>query len=121
MDSSRRVWQPKVNGEYNQTLSVPFNGLVMTPQAYRSAMESRFADLVEADPRQAKQILSGSSEQNPDLYRIAMSTRPQDWPAQIMTCDQMQMLLNRIDFQKGRIASLPPEEMPSLAELAEAI
>ena len=110
-----------VRGAYNRAMTVPLSGLAMNPQKYRQALESRLSELVEADPEEAKELLTASPESSPNLYQIGMSTTPQDWPAQIMMCDQMLMFLDQISYLKGRSLTLQPSEMPSLREIVETI
>jgi hypothetical protein len=116
-----RAWQPSRNGKQQEALAVQFNGLRMTRHQYEMQLEARFKELIDQDPQQAYRVLSNSEEHLPDLYEIAMGAPSRDWPSLIMTCGQMQMLLNRIDWNKGRSVTLGPEEMPSLEAMTEAI
>ena len=90
----------------------------MTRHLYELALEDHLRELIEEDPKEAYNQLSASPESSPDLYTIALHGNREDWPSQIVMCDQTQTLLNRIDFQKGQSLSLAPSELPSLADLA---
>jgi hypothetical protein len=121
MDILIRAWQPSRNGNHQEALAVRFNGLRMTRDQYEMQLEARFKELIDQDPQRAHRVLSTSEEHLPDLYEIAIGAPSKDWPSLIMRCGQMQMLLNRIDWRKGRSVSLSPEEMPSLEAMTEAI
>ena len=123
MSDSIKVWQPssKVFGTSN--FVVPFKGEgPMTRARYQSLLETRLKELVEEDPREAKELLTDSPEHNPDLYGIGMGSNPEDYPSQILHCDQMQMLLNQIDWSApGQTHSLDRSDLPSLMEIVETI
>lgn len=120
MQKPKRVWQPEDRrGNVLEALAVPFNGLLITPNLFKSLLEDRLRDLVQADPQQAERQLQMSAEHMPELYLIARNNPPRDYPQQIVMSDQMQIILNRIDFQKGVITHLAPSEMPTLQEIVE--
>jgi hypothetical protein len=98
MDSMNAVWMPTRQGQLLPGLWVPWirAAATMTPQQYRDLLKARLEEELSAHPEQARQWLEATPEQSPNLYAIAKSSPPQDWPEQIMTCDQMQMLLARI-------------------------
>ncbi len=121
MSDTVAVWQPSSRGTLLPGLAVPFSGLVMRRQRYEALLQDRLQSLIEADPEQAKQVLTGSPDHNPNLYQVAMSNPLRDWPVQMMMCDQMQIRLAAIDWHKGSRASLPPNEMPGLEELVETL
>jgi hypothetical protein len=93
----------------------------MTPQMYRDLLKSRLEEELTESPEQAQQLLEASPEQSPNLYAIARSSPPQDWPEQIMICDQMQILLSRINYPKGQNREFLRSELPGLEELIESI
>src|ERR1700722_7578655 len=101
MDILIRAWQPSRNCRLQEALAVRFNGLRLTRHQYEMQLEARFKELIDQDPQQAYRVLSNSEEHLPDLYEIAIAAPSRDWPSLIMTCGQMQMLLNRIDWEKG--------------------
>lgn len=119
--SAIRVWQPFIDGFHIHSLSVPFNGKVMDRSQFMMVLQGRLEELIAADPAAAKWLLTDSPEYNPDLHIIGMSTKPDDWAAQIMMCDQMMILLNKIDFERGEILNMEESELPGLAELLEQI
>jgi len=120
MSDSIKVWRPQGAPE---AFSIPWNGQpVMSKEQYRSLLESRLRELISADPKEAKDLLTGSEEGNPDLYQIAMDGNPKDWAPLIARCDQMQMLLNRIDWKKaGQSQSLDKSDLPSLSDICAMI
>lgn len=116
-----QAWQPSRNGRQQEALAVRFNGSRMTRYQYEILLEARFRELIDQDPRQAHRVLSNSEKHLPDLYEIAMGAPSRDWPSLIMTCGQMLMLLNRIDWGRCGSVTLSSEEMPSLEAMTEAI
>lgn len=120
MNDSIKCWRPHGAQE---AWSVPWNGpSVMSKEQYRSLLESRLRELISADPKEARNLLTGSEEGNPDLYQIAMDGNPKDWAPLIVRCDQMQLFLNRIDWKKaGQSQSLDRSELPSLADICATI
>ena len=89
-----------------------------------SSVESckKVRELIEADPRQAKDELTGAAESSPDLYQIGLHNNPKDWAPLIARCDQMQMFLNRIDWKKaGQSQSLDRNDLASLSEICATI
>ena len=87
----------------------------MNRQLFEMLLESRLRDLIDKDRKQAKILFTNNPEYNPDLNRIAIYDNPEHWPSRIVACDQMQMLLNRIDWsQDGQNLSLPQCELPTL-------
>jgi hypothetical protein len=119
MCDSVRVWMPLSRGTILSGFAVPWGGLAMTRQQYESLLQDRLQDLISQNLQQAQQVLTGSPEYNPNLYSIAMSSQPRDWPALIMKCDQMFSRLNQISYPGGQSQIIPRSEMPGLQELVE--
>lgn len=93
----------------------------MNRRLYEMILQDRLRELIEENPKEAYYDLSGSPENDPDLYEIAMLGDPKHWPSQILACARMQMLLNRIDFQKGQSLCLEASELPSLATITSIL
>ena len=123
MTNSVKVWRPDQSEPHSQVLTVPYSGSQrMTRSLYESLLESRLRELIDKNPKRAKEILTGTEEHNPDLYRVAMDSEPRDWPPNIVACDQMQMLLNQINWNgEGRVLHLSPSELPDLEAIAAAL
>jgi hypothetical protein len=115
------VWTPFSEGRLLSGMAVPFNGSAMDRHTYTNLLQDRLDDLINADPKQAKSLLTGSPEHIPDLYTVALYSPPKDWAIQIMMCDQMMIRLNRIDWERGEFAKRPVDELPGLDELIELI
>jgi hypothetical protein len=115
-----QVWKPR---GAQDAWNVPWSGpLLMSRAQYRLQLESRLCELIAENPREAKDILTGSPEYSPDLYQIALRNDPEAWAVLIVQCDQMMMFLNRIDWNKpGEAQSLLRSDLPSLAEICEVI
>lgn len=65
-----QVWKPTgTQDAWNVLWSGP---LVMSRAQYCVQFESRLRELIAANPREAKDILTGSPESNPDLTRLAL-------------------------------------------------
>ena len=120
-ENAVRVWEPFSEGRVLSGMSVPFNGRTMDRQRYENLLCSRLEYLISADPKRAKDLLTGSSEHNPDLYTIALYNPSEDWAIQIMMCDQMMIRLSRIDWEKGEFTELSFDELPGLDEFVAII
>lgn len=123
MSDSIKVWQPFSPHFGTSKFVVPRETEgPMTRWQYEVRLEARLTELIEADPREAKELLTDSPEHNPDLYAIGKGTNPQEYPSQMLHCDQMQMLLNQIDWSDpGRSRNLDRSDLPSLEEIVETI
>ena len=92
-----QVWQ--LSSEDSRTskfvVEIPSGQDVMSRSQYEMRFQQQLEELAAENPKQAKQLLIDNPEQNADLYRIGMGSSPQDYPSLILSCDQMQMLLNR--------------------------
>lgn len=124
MGNSVTVWQPPSQKIETNSLVVPYSGpeKVLSRQQYEPMLESRLTELVEADPKQAKQVLSASEEHQPTQYAIATENDPQAYPSLILNCDPMQTLLDQISWnEEGQILSLDKNDLPSLSEISETI
>ncbi len=111
------LWEP--NGM--PALAVPFGGSTLCREHYMFLLENRLRELVQVDPARAKRLLTGSPENHPNLYAIAMVNPAKDWPTQITFCDQMQMVLDRIDWETGHRRTVQRGELPRLDELIEQL
>jgi hypothetical protein len=123
MDNTNAVSMPTMQGKLLAGLWVPWNRVAatMTLQQYRDLLSARLEQELTAHPEQAQQWLQSTPDRSPNLYQIVNSSPPQDWPEQIMTCDQMQMLLARISYRQGKNQELRSSELPGLQELIESI
>jgi hypothetical protein len=115
-----QVWKP-IGAQ--DAWQVSWNGpLVMSRAQYCLQLESRLYELIAEDPRDAKDILTGSPESNPDLYQIGLYSNPKDWAALIIECDQMRIFLNQIEWtEPGEIQRLAKNDLPSLADVCATI
>lgn len=110
-----KVWKPSgAQDAWNVLWSGP---PVMSRAQYCLQLESRLRELIAENPREAKDVLTGSPEYSPDLYQIALYNDPEAWAVLIVQCDQMMIFLNKIDWNNpGEIQSLLRSDLPSLAE-----
>jgi hypothetical protein len=115
-----QVWKPfGAQDAWNVLWRGP---LVMGRAQYCLQLESRLRELIAEDPREAKDILTGSPEWNPDLYQIGLYNNPNDWARLITECDQVRMFLNRIDWSKpGETQRLVRGHLPSFADICATI
>jgi hypothetical protein len=115
-----QVWKPRAGQDAWQVL---WNGpLMMTRAQYCLQLQSRLRELIAANPRDAKDILTGSPESNPDLYQIALYNNPKDWAALVIECDQMRIFLNQIEWtEPGEIQRLAKNDLPSLGDICATI
>jgi ubiquinone/menaquinone biosynthesis C-methylase UbiE len=119
-----KAWRPESQQLATADLTVPYSGPPeqMTREMYREALQQRIAELIRENRKRAYEILSASPEHNPNLYEIALYHPEKDWPAQIATCDQMQVCLNQIDWKKtGQSLVIPENELPDLEAIAAAL
>lgn len=94
----------------------------MTRDLYEIVLSRYLGELIDKDPKRAKLILTDDPEYLPDLYEIAtVWGGPKDWPIQILMCDQMQMVLDEIDWSRGRSLQLGPSQLPGLDALTSEI
>ena len=122
MTGSIQVWQPR--SEVFQTgafvVSNPSGQETMTRSQFQRRLEARLEEMVSENPQLATQLLTDSPEHNPDLYGIGMRSQPREYPSLILQSDQMQMLLNKIDWQSpGLNLTLDKSDLPSLREIVE--
>jgi hypothetical protein len=115
-----QVWKPS---GAQDAWNVPWIGpLVMSRAQYCLQLESRLRELIAENPREAKNILTGSPECSPDLYQIGLYNNPKDWAPLIVQCDQMMMFLNQIDWNEpGESQSIVRSDLPSFVEILEVI
>jgi hypothetical protein len=115
-----QVWKPR---GAQDAWHVLWNGpLAMSRAHYCLQLESRLRELIAANAREAKDILTGSPESNPDLYQIGLCNNPKDWAPLIIECDQVRMFLNQIDWTKpGESQKLVRGDLPSLADICASI
>jgi hypothetical protein len=118
-----KVWRPSNQFLGSSALAVPYSGRQkMSREQFGRLLESRLEELIESNPKEAQRVLSNNPEHLPDLLEISYLVARKGWPAAILACGQMQMLLNQIDWsQDGQSLELPENELPSLEEVAEAL
>jgi len=118
-----RSWIPDlINRPGSRGLAVPYRGRQpMSRALYEHLAEKYLQSLIQRNPDQARQVLSSSPELLPDLYEIANLGEVMDWPAQIVACGQMQMLLDQMNWQKGSLVNLSPSDLPTLEQFSEAL
>jgi len=122
MSNLIKVWRPPLTHPGFVGLTVPYSGRKpMTRELYELVLVDRLKELIDQNPQQAKIILTSSPEHLPDLNDIAYLVNPKDWPGAILACGQMQMCLDRINFQKGQNLTLEKSELPSLEQITEAL
>jgi hypothetical protein len=115
-----QVWKPSV---VQDAWFVPWNGpVVVSREQYCLQFESRLRALIAQNQREAKDILTGSLEWNPDFYEIALYNPTKHWAALIVHCGQMQISLNQIDWSKpGKSQNLTKDDLPSLADICASV
>lgn len=121
------IWVPTLEGSQRkmQSLAVPWSGpKAPEREEYQDALCQYLGELIASDPKQAERDLEAVDDPrvNPDLSFIRAQSQIQNWAAQISQCDQMEMLLDRIDWQTAN----PPEDrpqdtLPSLIEILQKI
>ena len=122
MSNSIKAWRPSLTDPGYVGLTVPYSGQKpMTRELYEVVLERRLQELIGQNPREAERILTSSPEHLPDLNEIAYLVNPKGWATAILACGQMQMCLDRINFQKGQSLTLEPSELPSLEQITEAL
>ena len=71
------VWTPFIDGRLVFGLAVPFLGTTsVNRQRYEDLLQDRLEDLMSADPKWAKDLLTVSPEHHPNLYDIALYNPP---------------------------------------------
>ena len=87
---------------------------------YRDLLTDKLNTLIAQLPRQeAKDLMTGSWEHQPNAYAIATEQPIKDWGIALAYSDSVMILSNRIDWkQPGTLKSLPPQ---NLAEFLEQI
>lgn len=99
---------PKLQGAAQpQALTAQEGELLLLSQHLRK--------LVEADPQEARQALEMSQEQAPELFLIAQSQSPAQWPQSLMNSDSMRSLMSRSPSQAKSL--LEQTDLRSLLEL----
>ena len=122
MSNLIKVWRPSLDESGYVGLTVPYSGQKpMTRELYEGILEDRLRELIDRNPQRARDLLTSSPEHSPNLYAIGMGEPVQNWPIQIVLCDQTHMRLNQIDFQKGQSLTLKPSELPDLEAILEAL
>lgn len=125
MTSFLRVWLPKVNVDRPNlplVLAVPYNQSRMKRSLYEALQEQKLREEIEQDPEEARRNLEMSLKRLPNFQEISTMYHPSEWPTQIVMSDQMQMLLNQVDWKSpGRVETRQPSSLPGLQELLEAM
>lgn len=124
MSSSIKAWRPSSTAPGHSGLTIPYSGPPdkMSRELYESLLQDRIRELITQDPKEAQRVLTSSVTHLPDLYQIATESPEKDWPQQILACGQMQMCLDRIDWNAaGQSLTLPPNELPDLEAITEAL
>lgn len=119
MDSSSKAWQPPgLQAPMSELLAVPAPKPPVTRGLYLSLLEAKLAELVEADPRAAKQALEMSQEGAPELWAIAEQYPRSQWASALVRSDSMGRLLAAVQWeQPGTLADPQPASLLEIAEL----
>lgn len=116
------VWTPFGDGRLLSGLAVPFRGTTsINRRRYEELLQDRLEELINANPKWAKDLLSASPEHHPNLYAIALYDALKQWAIQIMMSDEMMIRLNSVDWDKGEFSQVPADELPRLDELIEQL
>jgi hypothetical protein len=113
----------KGNDEPTMSLAVQAS-FVPTKEQYRSLLEEAMEELISSSPTRARQTVEQLCDPriNPDLCNIQAASPTQEWAVQISQCDQMGMLLGRINWQKENPPQkLSDENLPSLMEILQML
>ena len=113
MNGSAKHWLPS---------GLPPQFAVSSPQkpdrpAYLSALRSRLASLLRADPEAALAGLQMSQEAAPELWAIAEQVPQGQWPDALIRSDRLQSLLP----DPWQVEPLKQPEPDNLRELLESL
>ena len=118
MNDSSKVWLPSgLPPATAHLLSVPDPGKPMTPGLYREMLVAKIDQLIQADPKAARQAMEMSQDEAPELWAIAEQFPASQWASALVRSDQMQALLSQTTGE-GKLAT--PHEH-SLGEILELL
>lgn len=124
MDSMSKGWWPRspMTNAQRAVLTVPYSSpSPMTPNLLRSLLEHKFARMLADNPSQARQAMEMSQENAPELYALAQSSPPSQWPALLVRSEGMERLLALIDWHKETAKTGHPVPKPAPISLAETL
>ena len=125
MPKQVNIWAPILKGDSEPMMSLAVQAnYVPNLGQYRSLLQDLLDKEIQANPKRSKEEIQamGSPSGNPDLSAIPVGCPPQQWAAQILQLDQMEMLLSQIDFQKDNPPrELSDENLPSLMDVLQQL
>lgn len=125
MKRQLNTWAPilKENDRPTWSLTVPSGDKPPNQEQYRQLMQEHLDAEIKANPKQAQQDMETmSTSENPDISNIRAQYPTPEWAVQLSQCDQMGMLLGRIDWQKENpVQKSNGEELPNLMDFLQML
>lgn len=118
------VWAPILKQNDEPTMSLAIRWPCEYPpneDQYRNLLEGTLDSLIAQNPRQALRDLKVvSTPEYPGLYPELRWYPSHQWAFHIMHSFEMQMMLNRIDWQQSSpVQELASEDLPSFMDILQ--